>query len=106
MKMLFCDVCNTKITIGEGEQFDYTKDGEGPFCGTCWFFVLHIEALRDRVTDIEAKALKDRGEQQRQENIRNANRHGPYETGAHTRTRRTCDCGCGYKYLSGECKHP
>jgi len=52
-KMLFCAACDKRIEIGPGEEFNYTADADGPFCDRCWFFVLHIEALRDRVTDLE-----------------------------------------------------
>jgi hypothetical protein len=59
-KLLHCSVCNTKVEVEVEEAFNYTADGDGPFCYTCWFFVQHIEALRDRVTDLEKKAELDR----------------------------------------------
>jgi hypothetical protein len=60
MKMLFCDVCNAKITIIEGEEFNYTENADGPFCDRCWFFVQRIESLGDRIKDLETRALLDR----------------------------------------------
>ena len=50
MKMLFCDVCNRKITIGEAEEFEYTVHGGGPYCEVCWFFIERIEALEKKVS--------------------------------------------------------
>jgi hypothetical protein len=79
-KLLHCSNCGCKVSVAEEEAFDYTADGDGPFCKQCWFFVQHIEALRDRVTDLEGNAQADRGERQRQENIRQATRHpSPYD---------------------------
>jgi hypothetical protein len=78
--MLFCNVCNMRILIERDSEFNYTSDGDGPFCDNCWFFVEHIEALRDRVTDLEKVAQQDAGERQRQENIQQATRHhSPYD---------------------------
>jgi CRISPR/Cas system-associated protein Cas10 (large subunit of type III CRISPR-Cas system) len=53
MKMLFCDVCNRKITIGEAESFNYNREGEGPFCDVCFFFVEKIQMLEIRIDDLE-----------------------------------------------------
>ncbi len=54
VKFEFCEACDGK-TGKSGKDSQYTEVGDGPFCDTCWFFMLHIEALRDRVTDIEKK---------------------------------------------------
>ena len=53
MRMLFCDVCNNKITIGEAEEFNYTVDGGGPYCDQCWFFIEQIQTLEERINDLE-----------------------------------------------------
>ncbi len=76
VKRLHCIACTVGVEADQDEEFNYTPTGEGPFCGACWFFVLHVEALRDRVTDLENQAQADRGERQRQENIRMASPQG------------------------------
>ncbi len=53
MKMLFCNVCDRKITIGEAEEFNHTDD-DGPFCDVCWFFVKELVTLEVRVVALEA----------------------------------------------------
>jgi hypothetical protein len=54
MKMLFCRVCNRKITIGEAEEFNHTDDdGGGPFCDVCWFFIERIQTLEERINNLE-----------------------------------------------------
>jgi hypothetical protein len=57
-RVLDCEACNRKVSIHLGEEFDYTKEGAGPYCYVCWFFMRHIEALRDRVTDLEQQTKK------------------------------------------------
>ncbi|KKN92343.1 hypothetical protein LCGC14_0208340 [marine sediment metagenome] len=56
MRMLFCNVCNRKIVVENGDDFHYSTwetPALGPYCDTCWFFVQQIGALKDRVTYLE-----------------------------------------------------
>jgi hypothetical protein len=53
MKMLFCNVCDRKITIDEVEEFNHTDDGGGPYCDVCWFFVKELMTLEARVVALE-----------------------------------------------------
>ena len=50
-----CEACERMIHVLNQREFHYTEQGDGPFCDPCWFFMRHIEALLDRVTDLEAK---------------------------------------------------
>jgi hypothetical protein len=49
MRMLFCDVCDRKLTIDETDEFNYTEDGSGPYCDVCFHFQWQIEALERKV---------------------------------------------------------
>ena len=59
MTVDYCNACDRSITHDFDGDFNYTDEGIGPYCETCWFFIRHIEALRDRVTDIEKKLRED-----------------------------------------------
>ena len=54
-----CDVCGKEIRVDNADDLYYNYEmGYGPCCDACAFFVRHIEALRDRVTDLESR-VKD-----------------------------------------------
>ncbi len=53
MKMLFCDVCERKITIDRDEEFNHTEDGGGPYCDVCWFFIVELQTLEERIRVLE-----------------------------------------------------
>ena len=56
----YCEACETRVEPEwdhkeKADIFLTTDTGEGPYCSKCFYFIRHIEALRDRVTDIERK---------------------------------------------------
>jgi len=63
MKYEFCTVCDNKTgkaVCGDGSL--YTDDGSGPFCDACYHFQLQIEALSQRILDLEHNAKLDQAE--------------------------------------------
>jgi len=63
MKYEFCTVCDNKTgKAGCGDGSLYTNDGSGPYCDTCYHFQLQIEALADRICDLEQNARLDQKE--------------------------------------------
>ena len=60
----YCEVCEIKVKAEwcykqEDDVFNLTATGDGPYCNRCFYFIRHIEALRDRVTDIEKKLREE-----------------------------------------------
>ena len=76
MTVEFCFACDRRFTFTEVNKPNYTNEGAGPFCDACWFFVGHIEELRDRVTDLEKKLREP------------VSTPSPYDLGARGRVKR------------------
>ncbi len=57
-----CEACTKQVAVHHYEEFNITVMGDGPFCDGCWFFMRHIETLRDRITDLEESVLLMRKE--------------------------------------------
>ena len=91
-RVLECRACERVVEKFAGEEFDYEVDGAGPYCETCWIFVGKIEALEERVARLE--------------NTKADRHHKPQSPYNASRKRAsTCSCGCGYRYISGECRN-
>jgi hypothetical protein len=58
-RLLYCTACDKHIEKKIREDFDYTRDGDGPYCAVCWHFILRIQALSDRISDLEQNARAD-----------------------------------------------
>ncbi len=72
VRMLFCDVCDRKIIVEEGTEFNYTEDGGGPYCDVCWFFIERIQTLEERINDLERTTAP----------LRTKKHPSPYDAGA------------------------
>lgn len=53
-RLQYCVGCDKRIEKRPNEAFNYTETADGPYCDFCWHFILRIEALCQRVSDLEA----------------------------------------------------
>lgn len=58
MIVKLCKVCDRNICVNCLDDLNHTDDGGGPFCPQCWFFVKQIQALEERINDLERVTTK------------------------------------------------
>ena len=71
-------ICGVRIEKFDEEEYDYIKDGTGPYCEKCWVFRERYEELRERIEKLE----KQTAEVTRPNARKNHNRPSPYDLSA------------------------